>query len=126
MILASATSPAPARGPVPVTSCWVTQQMVSREIFGVKKYSAAMVGTNLSSASVWVPAGSPILSSSTDVILPSGATSVPSTLTWSLPSVEPAEAAPLIASAAAATANFNVFFIRFCPCALANWSVTSY
>ncbi len=108
--------PAPSKGPVPVTSCWVTQQMVSSEILGVKKYSAVIVGTKLSSALVCVPAGNPILSSSIDVILPSGATSVAKALIWILPSLEPAIAVPLIANAAAAAVHFNAFFKSFNPC----------
>src|SRR5690606_35200195 len=75
----------PARPAVASTSCWVTQQIVSSERFGEKKYSIASVGTTLSFASVCVVAGRPTVSSSTESISPSGSTAVPSTLTCQRP-----------------------------------------
>src|SRR5690606_38854302 len=80
--LASETSSAPGRPAIPSTSCCVTQQIVSTDTAGVKKYSTATVGTTLSLASVCSAAGSPTRSVSTESISPSGSTAVASSLTW--------------------------------------------
>jgi hypothetical protein len=57
MIFTSSIAPCPAAAPAPMVTWWpVTQQMVSTEMFLVKKYSSAMVGTALSLALVPVTA----------------------------------------------------------------------
>ena len=50
---------APAIAPSPPTRCWVRQQIVSIETLSEAKYSTAKVGTTLSLALVWLPAGKP-------------------------------------------------------------------
>jgi hypothetical protein len=59
-MIALLTSFAPDRLPAPFTSCGVTQQIVSIERLGLRKYSAAIVGTKLVLACVCALAGRPM------------------------------------------------------------------
>ena len=79
----------------------MTQQIVSTDTVGEKKYSTASVGTPLSlttvcglaTAATVAPSVVATLTDSTDLILPSGSTAVPSSLICHLPASDPACAA---------------------------------